>query len=141
MPPTMLMESGARPLRGHDLKFFSEPPNSLPNPKLKSQALLTREQGKTYPESLNEARLTASVFKYYAGLAPTISGRKVELADPTEFGMVFKQSMGVTVAIAPWNSPVILMGVKLAPALAAGNTIVAKPASSTPLADLLMWSS
>ena len=100
--------------------------------------LLTREQGKTYPESLNEARLTASVFKYYAGLAPTISGRKVELADPTEFGMVFKQPMGVTVAIAPWNSPVILMAVKLAPALAAGNTIVAKPASSTPLADLLM---
>jgi acyl-CoA reductase-like NAD-dependent aldehyde dehydrogenase len=101
-------------------------------------ALLTREQGKTYPESLNEARLTASVFRYYAGLAPTISGRKVELADPTEFGMVFKQPKGVTVAIAPWNSPVILMGVKLAPALAAGNTLVAKPASSTPLADLLM---
>ena len=100
--------------------------------------LLTQEQGKTYPEALNEARLTASVFKYYAGLAPTISGRKVELADPTEFGMVFKQPMGVTVAIAPWNSPVILMGVKLAPALAGGNTLVAKPASSTPLADLLM---
>ena len=100
--------------------------------------LLTREQGKTYSESLNEVRLAASVFKYYAGLAPTISGRKVELADPTEFGMVFKQPIGVTVAIAPWNSPVILMGVKLAPALAAGNTLVAKPASSTPLADLLM---
>ncbi|MDA4131226.1 MAG: aldehyde dehydrogenase family protein [Thaumarchaeota archaeon] len=100
--------------------------------------LLTREQGKTYPESLNEVRLTASVFKYYAGLAPTISGRKVELADPTEFGLVFKQPMGVVVAIAPWNSPVILMAVKLAPALAAGNTIIAKPASSTPLADLLM---
>src|SRR5579872_5134065 len=100
--------------------------------------LLTQEQGKTYPESLNEVRLTASVFKYYAGLAPTISGRKVELADPTEFGLVFKQPMGVTVAIAPWNSPVILMAVKLAPALAAGNTVVAKPASSTPLADLLM---
>jgi acyl-CoA reductase-like NAD-dependent aldehyde dehydrogenase len=100
--------------------------------------LLTREQGKTYPESLNEVRLTASVFRYYAGLAPTISGRKVELSDPSEFGLVFKQPVGVTVAIAPWNSPVILMAVKLAPALAAGNTVVAKPASSTPLSDSIM---
>jgi acyl-CoA reductase-like NAD-dependent aldehyde dehydrogenase len=100
--------------------------------------ILTREQGKTYFESLNEVRLSSAVFKYYAGLAPTISGRKVELTDPTEFGLVFKQPIGVTIAIAPWNSPVILMAVKLAPALAAGNTIVAKPASSTPLADLMM---
>ncbi|MCL4518162.1 MAG: aldehyde dehydrogenase family protein [Thaumarchaeota archaeon] len=99
---------------------------------------LTREQGKTYPESLNEVRLTASVFRYYAGLAPTISGRRVQLSDPTEFGIVIKQPVGVTVAIAPWNSPVILMSVKLAPALAAGNTIVVKPASSTPVADLMV---
>jgi len=100
--------------------------------------LLTREQGKTYPESLNEVRLTVSVFRYYAGLAPTISGRKVELSDPSEFGLVFKLPVGVTVAIAPWNSPVILMAVKLAPALAAGNTVVAKPASSTPLSDSVL---
>ena len=99
---------------------------------------LTHEQGKTYPESLNEVRLTSSVFRYYAGLAPTISGRQVRLSDPGEFGLVIKQPIGVTVAIAPWNSPVILMAVKLAPALAAGNTIVVKPASSTPLADLLV---
>lgn len=99
---------------------------------------LTREQGKTYPESLNEVRLTASVFRYYAGLAPTISGRRVQLSDPSEFGIVIKQPIGVTVAIVPWNSPVILMSVKLAPALAAGNTIVVKPASSTPIADLMV---
>ena len=100
--------------------------------------VLTREQGKTLSESLNEVRLTAAVFRYYAGLAPAISGRKVELQDPSEFGMTLKQPIGVTVAIAPWNSPVILLAVKLAPALAAGNTIVAKPASTTPLADLAM---
>lgn len=99
---------------------------------------LTREQGKTYPESLNEVRLASSVFRYYAGLAPTISGRNVQLSDPSEFGLVFKQPVGVTVAIAPWNSPVILMAVKLAPALAAGNTIVVKPASSTPIADIMV---
>ena len=99
---------------------------------------LTREQGKTYPESLNEVRLTSSVFRYYAGLAPTVSGRNVQLSDPSEFGLVLKQPVGVTVAIAPWNSPVILMAVKLAPALAAGNTIVVKPASSTPIADIMV---
>jgi betaine-aldehyde dehydrogenase len=100
--------------------------------------LLTREQGKTLPESLNEARLSASLFRYYAGLAPTISGRRVELADPDETGFVVKLPVGVTVAITPWNSPVVLMCVKLAPALAAGNTVVVKPASSTPLADLMV---
>jgi acyl-CoA reductase-like NAD-dependent aldehyde dehydrogenase len=100
--------------------------------------VLTREQGKTLPESLNEVRLSSSLFRYYAGLAPTISGRRVELADPDETGFVVKLPVGVTVAITPWNSPVILMAVKLAPALAAGNTIVVKPASSTPLADLMV---
>jgi len=99
---------------------------------------LTREQGKPYPESLNEVRLSASVLRYYAGLAPTISGRRVELTDPTEFGYVLKQPVGVTVAITPWNSPVVLMVVKIAPALAGGNTMVVKPASSTPLADLMV---
>ncbi len=99
---------------------------------------LTREQGKTLPESLNEVRLSAAVFRYYAGLAPTISGRRVELTDPNEFGLVIKKPVGVSVAITPWNSPVILMCVKLAPALAGGNSIVVKPASSTPLADMLI---
>jgi betaine-aldehyde dehydrogenase len=97
---------------------------------------LTREQGKTLPESLNEVRLSVSMFRYYAGLAPTMSGRRMQLADPDETGFVVKLPVGVTVAITPWNSPVVLMAVKLAPALAAGNTIVVKPASSTPLADL-----
>lgn len=98
--------------------------------------LLTREQGKTLAESLNEVKLSVSVFRYYAGLASMISGRRVELSDPDETGFVVKLPVGVTVAITPWNSPVILMCVKLAPALAAGNSIVVKPASSTPLADL-----
>lgn len=99
---------------------------------------LTREQGKPLPESLGETRLSVSVLRYYAGLAPAISGRKVELTDPGEFGIVLKQPVGVAVAITPWNSPVILMAVKIAPALAAGNSVVVKPASSTPLADLLV---
>ena len=99
---------------------------------------LTREQGKPFLEALNEIRLSASVLRYYGGLAPTISGRRVELSDPTEFGYTLKQPLGVAIAITPWNSPVVLMVVKIAPALAGGNTMVVKPASSTPLADLMV---
>ncbi len=111
--------------------------DSLDTSDAKIAEILTREQGKTLPESLNEIRLSAAIFRYYAGLAPTISGRRVELSDPDETGFVVKLPVGVTIAITPWNSPVVLMCVKLAPALAAGNTIVVKPASSTPLADLM----
>ena len=98
--------------------------------------LLTREQGKPLPEALNELRLSAVMLRYYAGLAPLIPERRVGLADPNEFGLVLKKPLGICAAITPWNSPVILMVVKIAPALAAGNTMVIKPASSTPLADL-----
>jgi acyl-CoA reductase-like NAD-dependent aldehyde dehydrogenase len=98
--------------------------------------LLTREQGKPLPEALNELRLSAVMLRYYAGLAPLIPERRVGLTDPNEFGLVLKKPVGICAAITPWNSPVILMVVKIAPALAAGNTMVIKPASSTPLADL-----
>jgi succinate-semialdehyde dehydrogenase/glutarate-semialdehyde dehydrogenase len=99
---------------------------------------LTREQGKPIAESTGEIRYAASVFQYYAGLAPAISGRHVQLNDREEYGMVLKMPVGVTAAIVPWNSPVILMAVKIAPALAAGNSVVVKPASTTPLADLMV---
>ncbi len=99
---------------------------------------LTKEQGKPFPEALGEVKFSSAVLRYYAGLSPTISGRRVSLSDPTEFGFVLKQPVGVCVAITPWNSPVVLMVVKIAPALAGGNTIVVKPASSTPLAYLMV---
>jgi acyl-CoA reductase-like NAD-dependent aldehyde dehydrogenase len=99
---------------------------------------LTREQGKPLAESLGEVRYASTVFRYYAGLAPAISGRHVALSDPSEYGVVMKMPVGVTAAIVPWNSPVILMVVKVAPALAAGNSVVVKPASSTPIADLMV---
>lgn len=99
---------------------------------------LTREQGKPLSESLGEVRLSVAVLRYYAGLAPNIFGRRVDLSDPGEFGIVLRQPVGVSVAITPWNSPVILMAVKIAPALAAGNSMVVKPASSTPIADLMV---
>lgn len=100
--------------------------------------VLTREQGKPLPEALGEIRYAQVVLRYYAGMAPMISGRRIDLADPGEYGIVMKMPVGVSVAIVPWNSPIILMVVKVAPALAAGNSVIVKPASTTPLADLLI---
>src|SRR5204863_7092644 len=62
-----------------------------------------------------------------------IRGSYVPLPDNKMYGMVLKQPVGVTSAIVPWNFPITLMGTKVGPALAAGCTVVVKPASTTPL--------
>jgi succinate-semialdehyde dehydrogenase/glutarate-semialdehyde dehydrogenase len=112
--------------------------NSITERKQEVAEALTREQGKPLMESLGEISYSATVFQYYGGLAPMISGRYVELNDPSEYGVVMKMPVGVTAVIVPWNSPVILMAVKIAAALAAGNSVVVKPASTTPIADLMV---
>ncbi len=96
--------------------------------------LLTLEQGKTLRESTIEAERVAANLEYYAGLADKIRGDYVTLADPGTFGMVIKRPVGVVAAITPWNFPLTLMANKVCPALAAGCTVVLKPASTTPLA-------
>ncbi|MFN2521502.1 MAG: aldehyde dehydrogenase family protein, partial [Candidatus Limnocylindria bacterium] len=95
---------------------------------------LTLEQGKTLRESTIEAERVAANLEYYAGLADKIRGDYVTLADPGTFGMVIKRPVGVVAAITPWNFPLTLMANKVCPALAAGCTVVLKPASTTPLA-------
>src|SRR5207245_2058459 len=72
-----------------------------------------------------------------AGLADKIRGDYVGLKEPEgSFGFVLKRPVGVVAAIAPWNFPLTLMANKVCPALAAGCTVVLKPASTTPLATL-----
>jgi succinate-semialdehyde dehydrogenase / glutarate-semialdehyde dehydrogenase len=75
---------------------------------------------------------------YYADLASKIEGVYANLPSALgkAYGMVIKKPIGVCGAIVPYNFPLTLMGTKLAPALAAGNTIVVKPANTTPLATL-----
>ncbi|HET6885968.1 MAG TPA: aldehyde dehydrogenase family protein, partial [Rubrobacteraceae bacterium] len=75
---------------------------------------------------------------YYADLASKIEGVYANLPSTLgrAYGMVIKKPIGVCAAIVPYNFPLTLMGTKLAPALAAGNTIVIKPANTTPLATL-----
>jgi acyl-CoA reductase-like NAD-dependent aldehyde dehydrogenase len=98
--------------------------------------LLTREQGKPVGDSQREIEHFLHGMNFYAGLASKIRGSYVPLPDNKMYGMVLKQPVGVTGAIVPWNFPITLMGTKVGPALAAGCTVVVKPASTTPLTTL-----
>jgi succinate-semialdehyde dehydrogenase / glutarate-semialdehyde dehydrogenase len=98
--------------------------------------LLTKEQGKPLGDSQREIEHFLHGMNFYAGLASKIRGSYVPLPDNKMYGMVLKQPVGVTGAIVPWNFPITLMGTKVGPALAAGCTVVVKPASTTPLTTL-----
>ncbi len=95
--------------------------------------LLTKEQGKPRKESMAELRRFASTLEYYAGYWAYMRGGQIPLRDADRTGLILKRPVGVCAAIVPWNFPVSLMGNKIAPALIAGNTVVVKPASTTPL--------
>jgi succinate-semialdehyde dehydrogenase / glutarate-semialdehyde dehydrogenase len=98
--------------------------------------LLTAEQGKTLFEANLEIHHLVHGLEFYAGLASKVRGSYVPLPQKGAYGLVIRQPIGVCAGIVPWNFPLTLMGTKVGPALAAGNTIVIKPASTTPLATL-----
>ena len=93
--------------------------------------LLTREQGKTIGESRTEILSSADMVEYYAGLSRAVDGRAFSLGDEAH-GVVVREPLGVVAVITPWNWPLTLLMRSLAPALAAGNACVVKPASLTP---------
>jgi aldehyde dehydrogenase (NAD+) len=97
--------------------------------------LESAHNGKTYFEAKIELSMTAAVIRYYAGWADKLEGRTVPTEGPF---LVYTQRepVGVVAAIVPWNFPLNLAGWKIAPALAAGCTVVLKPASETPLTAL-----
>jgi betaine-aldehyde dehydrogenase len=92
--------------------------------------LLTREQGKTIHESWIELDGSAEMVEYYAGLARAVYGRSTVLG-PDVTGVILREPVGVVAVITPWNWPLTLLVRSLAPALAAGNATVVKPASLT----------
>jgi betaine-aldehyde dehydrogenase len=79
---------------------------------------------------------SASCFDFYAELPRVQKGRVIPPTEHSQLNMVVKEPYGVVGAIVPWNYPILLMAWKLAPALAAGNTVVLKPAEQTPLSTL-----
>src|ERR671919_211576 len=98
--------------------------------------LLTQEQGKTMFEAGLEIHHLLHGLEFYAGLASKVRGSHVPLPQKGAYGMVIRQPIGLCGGIVPWNFPLTLMGTKLGPALAAGNTIIIKPASTAPLATI-----
>src|SRR5690348_10349731 len=99
---------------------------------------LTSEQGKPVAEAIGEVNHLAHGVRFYAEAATKVRGAYQDLPSTfgPAYGMVIRRPVGVCAAITPYNFPLTLLGTKVAPALAAGNTVVAKPASTTPLATL-----
>jgi betaine-aldehyde dehydrogenase len=98
----------------------------------------TRDTGKTLTESGIDVDDVAAVFRYYAALAVGDPGRLVDAGDPAVLSRVVREPVGVCALIGPWNYPLLQMAWKVAPALAAGNTVVLKPSEVTPLSTLIL---
>lgn len=98
--------------------------------------LLIAEQGKPRDENVEEMEWVASTFDYYAELGRNVRGRVIPSNERSQFNFVLKEPYGVVGCIVPWNFPLLLLAWKMAPALAAGNTVVIKPSEMTPLATL-----
>jgi len=100
--------------------------------------LLTRETGKPLIESVDCIDWVAAAFDYYAEVGRQSYGNSVPPVAPHQLNFTIKEPFGVVAAIVPFNFPLLLMAWKLAPALAAGNTVVCKPPHQNPLSNLLM---
>lgn len=97
---------------------------------------LTMEQGKPLNEARGEIDKFAAMFAYYAGEAGRVRGDIIDNGDGRHESFVYREPVGVVVAISPWNYPVELVGWKVAAGLAAGCTFVVKPPSLAPLSPL-----
>lgn len=93
--------------------------------------------GKPISDARDEAGLGARVFEYYAGAITKFTGQTIPVSRGG-FDFTLRQPMGVVAAIVPWNFPFPIACWKVAPALAAGNSVVLKPASQSPLSALLL---
>src|SRR5215471_6861478 len=98
--------------------------------------LLTQEQGKPMREAVLEIRRFVHTLDHYAGMSKSIRGGYVPQLDDRRFGVIIKKPIGVCGSIVPWNFPLSLLGNKIGPALLCGNTVVVKPAGTTPLTDV-----
>jgi betaine-aldehyde dehydrogenase len=97
---------------------------------------LTLEGGKPLVENRDEIDWCAAAFDYYAEIGRDAAGRVIPPIESSQLAMVVKDPLGVVGCIVPWNYPLLLLTWKVAPALAAGCTVVAKPSEITPLSTL-----
>jgi succinate-semialdehyde dehydrogenase/glutarate-semialdehyde dehydrogenase len=101
--------------------------------------LMTREQGKPLKAAMNEVKYAADFLLWFAEEAKRIYGETIPSARADQRFLVHKQAVGVVAAITPWNYPISMLTRKLGPALAAGCTVVLKPAESTPLCAMAVF--
>ena len=97
-------------------------------------ALEARNAGKPIGDARGEMGMVVDTFRYYAGAPERALGDTIPVAGGV--AMTFREPLGVVALITPWNFPLTIASWKLAPALAAGNTVVLKPAELTPLTAL-----
>jgi acyl-CoA reductase-like NAD-dependent aldehyde dehydrogenase len=100
--------------------------------------VMTLEGGKPLVENSDEVSWTAACFDYYAEIGRDSAGRVIPSIESSQLSLVIKEPLGVVGCIVPWNYPLLLLGWKLAPALAGGNTVVGKPSELTPLSTLML---
>lgn len=100
--------------------------------------LLTLEEGKPLPENQEEVEWVMNTFRYYAELGRHHRGEVLAAGSSSQFNFIIKEPYGVVGCIVPWNYPLLLLAWKVAPALAAGNTVVIKPSEMTPLTALYL---
>jgi succinate-semialdehyde dehydrogenase / glutarate-semialdehyde dehydrogenase len=100
--------------------------------------IVTAEQGKPLAEARGEVAYGASFIEWFAEEARRVYGEAIPTTDSSKRYLVLKQPIGVCAAITPWNFPIAMITRKVAPALAAGCTVVIKPAEATPLSALAL---
>lgn len=122
-------KSTPAPARGRILTVMSR---LMEQHKEELAQLLTREEGKTISEARGEVQRATNVVEFCAGETRRLTGETIPSELSANFAYTIKEPHGVVALITPWNFPVAIPIWKIAPALAAGNTVVFKPASNTP---------
>jgi acyl-CoA reductase-like NAD-dependent aldehyde dehydrogenase len=98
--------------------------------------LEVNDSGKLYREMIGQLRGLGGWYRWFAGLADKLEGRQIPSGNPDYLVYTRREPVGVVAAITPWNSPLLLLTWKLAPALAAGCTVVVKPSEHAPVSTL-----
>jgi betaine-aldehyde dehydrogenase len=119
-------------------RLFHEIAFALREDRARLSELLTREGGKPRIENLDEVEWCAACFDYYGEIARNSHGSSVPPVAEHQLNFTIKEPLGVVGCIVPFNYPLLLLTWKIAPAIAAGNSVVIKPSELTPLATLRM---
>jgi alpha-ketoglutaric semialdehyde dehydrogenase len=123
------------PARG---KIVAKAARLMDERKEELAAAITREEGKTLAEARGELTRAINVVEFCAGESRRLVGETIPSELPANFAYTIKEPHGVVAAITPWNFPVAIPAWKIAPALVAGNTIVFKPATLTPMTAVIL---